>query len=64
MTKIYGSKEVCKKLGINIRRLDYLQFYGKIPHAKIKIGQTRVYTDEELEIIKKVEIKTRKKMTS
>ena len=52
MTKIYGAKEVCKKLGINIRRLDYLQFYGKIPHAKIKIGQTRIYTDEDISVIK------------
>jgi|TARA_B100001964_G_C13652382_1_gene345309 DNA-binding transcriptional MerR regulator len=57
--KLFGAKEICLELGISLRRLDYLQFYAKIPTPKKNFAGHRIYTIEDLKLIRKVELETR-----
>ena len=53
------AKEVCKQLGIRYYRLDYLIRNGYVPEPrKIASGQ-RIFSDEDIKIIKQVIIERR-----
>jgi DNA-binding transcriptional MerR regulator len=51
MPKEYSLGEVARLTGVAYYRLYYAYYTAKIPEPK-KIGKTRIFTDEDVEIIK------------